>query len=276
MSVTVPATFAPGAWVPCKAPRGTMGVFPYLRTPILNLDTVIVYVNVYIDGVARRGWVMPASRTSDGTEAIQVCVETSPGQTFGCAGSPAQGVVGTPWAAFGSLQDTVPLDAPVRIKFPSPGGVGDAVMGALPTPTEVGPAPVNLTWTAPPAVFPPPIPSSQGALRFAPLSCVPTPAALFTGTPYAVYDNSMQRNPLRALPVPGFPTLFDLVVVPPGAIPGTLDVSFTFVWPSCMVPSGRLLIPAVVPSRRPRNPCDVPAPNPFTNSCNTCPVYWTA
>ena len=282
LSGPIAPPIAPGGWLPCKPPKGQVGVVPYIRTPVLTLDTDIVYVSVVIDGVPRRAWVLPPTATPTGAEAVQVQLENV-ARNLGCrgAGSPLQAVVGTPATTTG-LTAYVPLDQPLQLLFLAT-PVGAAVMGASPTPAGVSSAPVPLTWTAPPAapaVFPPPMPASAGALRFGTLFGRPTDGVVYTGTPYAVSDNGPQRNPLVALPVAGYDDVFTLAICPPG-IPdsgalATLPVVVTLVWPTCSVPVGRtVLLPARVNARAVLDPCAV-KPRPGGNSCSTCPVFWTS
>lgn len=273
--------FVSGCWLPQAPGRGVVGVVPYIRTPVLNLDTVIVYISVMVDGVARRAWVVPPSQTPTGAEAIQVCLE-SVARNLGCpgAGSPLQGTVGTPVTTTGPTA-FVPLDAPLQILMLST-PVGAAVMGAAPVPLAVSSGPVPLTWTAAPSednFFPPPMPPTAGALHLAPLACVVTDGRVYTGTPYNVYDNSPQRNPMVALPVPGYSDVFTLAMCPPGPLAdGSLpiaSVTMTLVWPTCSVPVGRLVLPPALPARAARlDPCAVKAPA-NSNTCSTCPFYWT-
>ena len=269
-----------GCWLPRAPGRGTLGVLPYLRTPVLNLDTDIVYVYVTVDGVARRAWVVPPTATPTGAEPVSVCLENV-ARNLGCpgAGSPLQGTVGTPWAGTG-LTAFVPLDAPLQILFPAT-PVGAAVVGAYPTPGHVASVPVPLTWTEMPAAFPPPIPASAGALRLTTLTCSPTDGRVYTGVPYGVYDNSVQRNPVVALPVPGQPDVFQLAVCPAGLAsaggpPDFFNVTLCLVWPDCSVPPARVQLPPAMPARAAvLDPCAVRVPVKPLKSCFTCPDYWT-
>lgn len=262
--------------VPARAgaPLGVMGVFPYLRTVVQNMDKVIVYVMVH--GV-RRCWVLPPAQppASVPNQPVQVTVESVP-MSLGAAGSPPQAFVGTPWALpADTAGNAIPLTAPCLLQFPF-WLVGNCVMGSDPVPGQVSVSPVQLSWTEPPLVFPPAITGQDGALRFTPLTCSPATndGMLYTGVTYAVYDNSVARNKLRAYPDAVQAGVYNLAWAPASpamtADDGGAAVTVMLVWPSCSVPTPRIVLPAVVrPARARLDPCA--APGPLGNGCRQCP-----
>lgn len=238
-------------------------VFPYVCTAVLNMDTLVPLFTIQTTLGADR----PARllRPENFDAHVFLAVETvAESQGRPMPGAVQLGRVGSPWLG---LSPTAFLDqnVPFQMLVDDP-WLGTMVLGSAPA-TVVGTTPVPIQWDRAPAVFPPAIPPSSPAWRLRPACGNVTRARnVFTGVPFAVVDNTVSANELRALPVEdvaGGATLFRLAWVPPSSDLGN-TVHMILAWPgNTSPPLARQLFCPVVPKpcRRPR-PREPPLTDP--------------
>jgi len=240
-------------------PAPTNPIFPYVCTPILNMDTLVPFFTVQAREADRRARLV---RPSTASEQVYIAVETV-AESLGRLPVNMVAQIGTPLTGL-SLTSFVDQDIPVQFLV-NDRALGALDLGAQPT-TVVSTTPVGVQWSQAPAEFPPPLYAGSAAWRLVPSCRVPRTPRLYTGVSYAVVDNTVSANQLRALPVEGAvagtAVMFALAWCAPSCATG-FPVTLTLAWPgNTSPPASRTEFCPVKPVRCPRPRCPLGGPPP--------------